>query len=141
MIRRKGSSLIESLVSLFLLYILIFISVKTSIVLYKSTINRAEINNRNNTIYAIINEIKYNIEFDYLNEKLNQGDLFIGEPEYILEKLTYVDIKELVNSSYGETTISKVEDIEGGIKVNIKIKHNDKLLEEEFIKGWWMDEI
>lgn len=141
MIKKKGGSLVESLVSLFILSILIFISVKTSIILYKSTINRVEINNRNNAIYAIINEIKYNVEFDYLNEKLNQGDLFIEESEDILEKLTYMDIKELVNSFYGETTISKVEEIEGGIKINVKIKYKDNIIEEEFIKGWWMDEI
>lgn len=140
---KKGSTLIESIVSLFI--ILIAASLLNTIVIStsKSIKYRNEENQGDSIAYAIENEIKYNITFDDLQKILNDnGEVSFKYTEDIMNKLLYTPLSFLEKGNTDKILIKKLDDNNKTFRVcryNIKIYKDERLiLSRDVIKSYWM---
>lgn len=154
---KKGILLIESMVGIFIILMSMCFFVKSYELLNESY---AIINNNQNSksiLKALTKEIKYNISFDYINNKLNDRDIFIYTNYDFLQKIYTNDFRELLNNELlseehlnGEEYLNNYKNIiikiskvnnDGYITVKIKIIRKECENEEEVVKASWMDEI
>lgn len=141
---KKGSTLIESIVSLFI--VLISVSLLNSIVICtKQSIKyRNEKNNADNIGYAIENEIKYNLNFKDIENLLDENkEVSFNYTEDTINKLTYMPLISLERGNKDKIIIKKVLDNNNEkFRVciyNIKIyKNGEVILERDAIKSYWM---
>ena len=128
---KKGSTLIESIVSLFI--ILIAASLLNTIVIStsKSIKYRNEENQGDSIAYAIENEIKYNITFDDLQKILNDnGEVSFKYTEDIMNKLLYTPLSFLEKGNTDKILIKKLDDNNKTFRVcryNIKIYKDESM--------------
>ena len=95
---KKGILLIESMVGIFIILMSMCFFVKSYELLNESY---AIINNNQNSksiLKALTKEIKYNISFDYINNKLNDRDIVIYTNYDFLQKIYTNDFRELLNN-------------------------------------------
>lgn len=140
--KRKGSLLLEVVVSIMILLIATTLALKLSLAGAKSFNGRKEKEEANRVAYAIENEIKYNIKIDSLINKFNNTTTIKYEyTKNFLNNLTNTSLLDL-NSGNG-IEINKVlsSSNDSIIKIKVTIKNNNKeiLCEREFIKSDWMD--
>lgn len=146
---KKGSSLIESIVSLFI--ILICASLLNNIVISsnKSINYRNEKNNSDNISYAIENEIKYNLSFEEIESVLdNNKEVSFNYTKDIMNKLIYTKLTDLEKGNKDRIVIKKISDnkpIDDNYykfrvcKYNIKIYKDERvIIERDVIKSYWM---
>ena len=143
---KKGSTLVENIVALSILLIAATIAIEITIVSINSKKVRKEKEKANRVIYAIENEIKYNLKINDLNELFKKGKINYNYSEDILEELTK---KPILNIQSGEgIEIEKIDDIiipeyeEMPIillRVRILDNNGGVLNEREFIKSYWME--
>jgi len=140
--KRKGSLLIEVIISTMILLIAATLAVKLTLAGSKSFNVRKEKGEADRVAYAIENEIKYNIKIDNLREKFNNNTSITYEyTKDFLDKLTNTPLFDL--NSGNDIEISKVlsssNDSIIKIKVTIKDNNGEALCERDFIKAKWMD--
>ena len=141
---KKGSTLIESIVSLFI--VLISVGLLNSIVICtKQSIKyRNEKNNVDNIGYAIENEIKYNLTFKEIENLLDTNkEVSFNYEEDTINKLTYMKLVSLDRGNKDKIVIKKVLDNNNEklrvCSYNIKIyKNGEVILERDAIKSYWM---
>ncbi|GAA0085024.1 hypothetical protein UT300007_14630 [Clostridium sp. CTA-7] len=140
--KRKGSLLLEVVISIMILLIATTLALKLSLAGAKSFNERGEKEEANRIAYAIENEIKYNVKIPSLIEKFNNNTTIKYEyTKNLLNNLTNTSLLDL-NSGNG-IEINKVlsSSNDSIIKIKVTIKNNNKeiLCEREFIKSDWMD--
>lgn len=141
---KKGSTLIESIVSLFI--VLISVGLLNSIVICtnQSIKYRNERNNADNISYAIENEIKYNLTFKEIENLLdNNKEVSFKYTEDTINRLMYIPLISLERGNKDKIVIKKVIDNNNEkFRVciyNIKIyKNGEVILERDAIKSYWM---
>ena len=146
---RKGSTLIESIISLFI--VLISVSLLNSIVISanKSIKYRNEKNKADNISYAIENEIKYNLTFEEIENIFdNNNEVEFKYTTDIIQKLCYTSLNSLERGNEDKIIIKKISDnkansnVENNFRIcqyNIKVYKNESvIMERNVIKSYWM---
>ena len=141
---KKGSTIIESIISMSIVLIALNISVQIFLISSKSILVRKSREKANRISYAIENEIKYNVSFENIERTFINGNLSLKYKENILDTLltTPVLLLERGNEIIIEEKVNN--SIEDDYKITtFKITINDsdggKLNEREFIKSYWME--
>lgn len=141
---KKGSTLIEAVISMAILLIALTISTQIFLVASKSIVIRRNREKANRVSYAIENEIKYNLTFEEINNLLVNERLSLDYTENILDSLLTNSLSSL--NSGNRIIIEKKSNhsVENNYNIStFKITINDSnggiLNEREFIKSYWME--
>lgn len=141
---KKGSTIVESIVALYIILISVTIAIQISIITSKSIKLREEKEKANRVAYAIENEIKYNLTINQVNNIFKNSNLNLKYRDDIIDFLSENSFLLLENGE--NITIEKLreESLEEKYKIYVlKIKVlNSKggiIAEREFIKSYWMD--
>lgn len=141
-IKKKGSMLIECMLSIFIISITIisFAGVnKEDVNSFKS---RNEVRENNILMNNIINEIKFNTTIEELENKLIGNKIVIGIGENILSDLKTKDVLN-IKDNFNKKVI-EVEKVSGTLeKINLRIsfvENGNKILKEEVEKELWMEQ-
>lgn len=96
------------------------------------------------TVSNLINEFKYNITKEEIEQMLLEGNEKIGlkYDESLSKKLINTDIGNLEQGN--DIEVTKIDEDDMGLNLKITAKVNDNknevIVEKEFTKSWWMDE-
>ena len=141
---KKGSTIVEAVISMSLLLIALTLTVQISAIASKSMDIRKSKEKANRISYAIENEIKYNISFTEIKNIFTNGKISFKYRDNILDSLLENSLLSLERGN--EIIIEKKIDnsIEPKYEIsafNIKIidSEGEILSEREFIKSYWMD--
>lgn len=141
---KKGSTIIESVISLAVILITISLSFQIASITINSIALRKNKEKGNRIAYAIENEIKYNFTISELEEIFNSGNLSLKYSDNIIELLSKKSL--LLIERGNEIIITKVKDesTEENYKIyvfriQIVNPRGGILTEREFIKSYWMD--
>ncbi|MDV4152543.1 type II secretion system protein [Clostridium sp. AL.422] len=141
---KKGSTLVEGIMSMSLLLIALTLCTQIFIISTKSIDLREKKEEANRLSYAIENEIKYNVSFEDINNSFVNGRLSLKYKEDILNSLL---VTSLLSLERGNEIVIKRE-IDNSTEEKYKIStfkitiYNSKwgILDERiFIKSYWMD--
>ena len=141
---RKGSTIIEAVVSLAIILITIALSFQIAIITINSIDLRKNKEKGNRIAYAIENEIKYNFTISELKEIFRNGALSLKYNDNIIELLSEKSLLLLDRGSGIIITKVKDESTEDNyeiyvFKIQILNPKGGILTEREFIKSYWMD--
>lgn len=130
--KRKGVSLIETIVSLMILMVVITLFV-TIIRDYNTNINTRRIKERLSRLsYCVMNELKYNCTKEEIILQSNNNKIELRNYENILDDLKDRSLLELDRGDGVEISFKNIEDNSLEIKVTI---YEDGFIEErEFLK-------
>ncbi|WP_459481874.1 hypothetical protein [Clostridium saccharoperbutylacetonicum] len=141
--KKQGSILIEVMASIMILSLTTTFVVSACIQsnnIAKKRILHEEVER---SVCNLMKEFKFNVTKKDILSMLDNGEVGFKYDKDFSEKLIEVPIKELEKGS--DIEVSKLQDDKFGLKLKIKaeIKRNDNdvLIEKEFTKSWWMDEV
>lgn len=141
---KKGSTIIESVISLAIILITIALSFQIASITINSIALRKNKEKGNRIAYAIENEIKYNFTISELETIFNNSNLSLKYSDNIIELLSEKSL--LLIERGNEIIITKVKDesTEENYKIyvfriQILNPRGGVLTEREFIKSYWMD--
>ena len=111
----------------------------------ESNKTRSEKRNIDESLYALGNEIKYNLTFNYVKNILKDKNLVMEYSNDFIERLSNNEI--ILKSSVGESTdkvvVKRLQDNnideDKEILINIKINYRDMEEEITINKAYWMD--
>ena len=134
--------LLECMLCIFIISIVIVSFVASNKEDYKSFNLRNEIRENTLLMNNIVNEIKFNMTIEELENKLKANKIVIGVGENIFNDLKTKDILNIQNNYTNKKII--IEKINGSLeKINLKvsfIEDENEILEEEVEKEIWMEE-
>lgn len=140
--KSKGSMILECVLAMFVLcigFILFFNMVKVDNNSFKIR-NKMR---RDSIVFSnIINEIKFNVNMQELEEKLKGDKIKIGINNDISKRLKTDDVLNITNTDEKKKIeIIKIKNVEDGILLNFRLVENDKdiILEKEVKKESWME--
>ena len=147
---KKGSTLVEVVISLAILLIALTLSTQIFSLSSKSILVRKSKEKANRVSYAIEKEIKYNIKSKDIKDSLVNNKLSLKYEENILEKLLTEPLlsleRENIISRRNIIVVEKKEDksVEESyeiyiFKITIYDSNGGILNEREFIKSYWME--
>lgn len=141
---KKGSTLIEAVISMAILLIALTISTQIFSVASKSIVIRRNREKANRVSYAIENEIKYNLTFEQINNLLVNERLSLDYTENILDSLLTNSLSSLNEGNRIIIEKKSNHSVENNYNIStFKITINDSnggiLNEREFIKSYWME--
>lgn len=141
---KKGSTIIESVISLSIILITIALSFQIASIAINSIALRKNKEKGNRIAYAIENEIKYNFTISELETIFNNSNLSLKYSDNIIELLSEKSL--LLIERGNEIIITRVKDesTEENYKIyvfriQILNPRGGVLTEREFIKSYWMD--
>ncbi len=147
---KKGSTLVEVVISLAILLIALTLSTQIFSLSSKSILVRKSKEKANRVSYAIEKEIKYNIKSKDIKDSLVNNKLSLKYEENILERLLTEPLlsleRENIISRRNIIVVEKKEDksVEESyeiyiFKITIYDSNGGILNEREFIKSYWME--
>ena len=141
---KKGSTLIEAVISMAILLIALTISTQIFSVASKSIVIRRNREKANRVSYAIENEIKYNLTFEQINNLLVNERVSLDYTENILDSLLTNSLSSLNRGNRIIIEKKSNHSVENNYNIStFKITINDSnggiLNEREFIKSYWME--
>ncbi|OOM80030.1 hypothetical protein [Clostridium sp. BL-8] len=143
--KKQGSILIEVIAAAMILMVTTTFMVSTIIQsrnMLKERILQEEVSR---TICNMISEFKYNLTKEEIEDMLSREDDKIGlkYKEDLSRRLVDTDVKDLERGD--DIKISRLSENNMGVKLKIEAKINSNgeevVLEKEFTKSWWMDEV
>lgn len=143
--KKQGSILIEVIAAVMILMLTTTFIVSTTIQsrnILKERILQEEVSR---TVCNLISEFKYNLTKEEIEEMLSREDDKIGfrYSEDLSKRLVDTDVRDLERGD--DIEISRLTEDNMGVKLKIEAKINsngdEAVLEKEFTKSWWMDEI
>lgn len=141
--REKGSVLIEIVVSTMILTLTTTFVISASIQNMQILKERILLEEVNRDISNLINEFKYNLTREEINEILNNGKIGFKYSDDFTKKLLTSPVNDLEKGN--DIEVIKLGEDSLGIKLmvqtNIKNEKIEAVINREFIKSWWMDEI
>lgn len=141
--REKGSVLIEIVVSTMILTLTTTFVISASIQNMQILKERILLEEVNRDISNLINEFKYNLTREEINEILNNGKIGFKYSDDFSKKLLTSPVNDLEKGD--DIEVIKLGEDSLGIKLmvqtNIKNEKIEAVINREFIKSWWMDEI
>lgn len=96
------------------------------------------------TVSNLINEFKYNITKEEIEQMLleSNGKIGLKYDESLSKKLINTDIGNLEQGN--DIEVTKIDEDDMGLNLKITAKVNDNknevIVEKKFTKSWWMDE-
>lgn len=141
--KKQGSILIEVVASIMILTITTTFIISASIKNMQVLKERILLEEVNRDVCNLINEFKYNLTKEEINEMLKDEKVGYKYSEDFSKKLLNMTVKELEKGN--EIEVIKIGEDDAGIrfkvKTNIKNEKSEAVIEREFIKSWWMDEV
>lgn len=141
--KEQGSILIEIVVSTMILAITTTFVISASIQNMQILKERILLEEVNRDISNLINEFKYNLTRDEIKEILNNEKIGFKYSDDFSKKLLTSSVNELEKGN--DIEVTKIGEDSLGIKLkvktNIKNEKSEAVINREFIKSWWMDEI
>lgn len=141
--KKQGSILIEVIASLMILSLTTTFIISTSIQNSDILRERILLEEVNRAVSNFMKEFKYNMSREEIDRLLNNGEITFRYDGDFSKKLIYTNIEDLEKGN--DIEVSKIEESDIGLKLkirtNIEIENKEIILEKEFIKSWWMDEI
>lgn len=142
-IKKEGSILIEVMVGIAILTLSTIFIINATIENFNIIKKRILAEEVNRAVYNLMNEIKYNISKERLEEMLSNGEFGLEYDKDLSKSLISKEIYEL--NSGNEIKIIMLEEEGTGLKLkieaNVEREENEINIEKEFNKSWWMDEI
>ncbi|OOM09212.1 hypothetical protein [Clostridium saccharobutylicum] len=140
--KKEGSILIEVVASLMIISLTSTFIVKANIQNYRILKERMLSEEVNRTVYNIINEFKYNVDKNEINNLLENNEVGFQYYDNFSEDLINKNISDFQRGD--DIKIMKVGEDEKKLKLkieaNIKEDNNEINVEEDFTKSWWMDD-
>ncbi|WP_160688829.1 hypothetical protein [Clostridium sp. C2-6-12] len=140
--KKHGSILIEVAASIMILTLTTTFIVSTSIKNIQVLKERILLEEVNRDVSNLINEFKYNLTKEEIEELLKDEKVGYKYYENFSEKLLNSPVNELENGN--DIEVIKIGEDNIGIRfkvqTNIKNEKSEAVIEREFIKSWWMDE-
>ncbi len=139
--RKRGSILIKTISAIFITAISIILSGRLYIFVSRN-IEKQDMKYRDlESLNAVSNEVKYNIKFDVLKDKLKNGNIILKYDNDFLERLTKEEVLDL-KSDYRDKKrieISLIDVNRNSFNIKIILYSDSKEIEEVIEKGLWMD--
>ena len=139
--RKRGSILIKTISAIFITAISIILSGRLYIFVSRN-IEKQDMKYRDlESLNAVSNEVKYNIKFDVLKDKLKNGNIILKYYNDFLERLTKEEVLDL-KSDYRDKKrieISLIDVNRNSFNIKIILYSDSKEIEEVIEKGLWMD--
>ena len=139
--RKRGSILIKTISAIFITAISIILSGRLYICVSRN-IEKQDMKYRDlESLNAVSNEVKYNIKFDVLKDKLKNGNIILKYDNDFLERLTKEEVLDL-KSDYRDKKrieISLIDVNRNSFNIKIILYSDSKEIEEVIEKGLWMD--
>lgn len=140
--KKEGSILIEVVASLMIISLTSTFIVKANIQNYRILKERMLSEEVNRTVYNIINEFKYNVDKNEINNLLENNEVGFQYYDNFSKDLINKNISDFQRGD--DIKIMKVGEDEKKLKLkieaNIKEDNNEINVEEDFTKSWWMDD-
>lgn len=141
--KRQGSILIEVIGSIMILTLTTTFILSTSIQNISVLKERILLEQVNRDVCNLINEFKYNMTKEEIEEMLSGGKIGFKYSKDFSRELLRSSINELEQGK--DIEVTKIGEDSIGLKLkietNIKIEKSDVSIEKEFTKSWWMDEV
>ena len=141
--KNKGSLLLELGVSIFVILIVITMAFSINKMILNSTKKKINTYAMEESLHSIINEVKYNIKYEYLKELLKDKELTFKYNNDFLKNIRTTNLLDM-NVGKGSENIIKIEKIleskeEEYMELRITIKYEKSNIEGKVIKSYWMD--
>lgn len=140
--KKEGSILIEVVASLMVISLTSTFIVKTNIQNYRILKERMLSEEVNRTVYNIINEFKYNVDKNEINNLLENDEVGFQYYDNFSKDLMNKSISDFKRGD--DIKIMKIGEDEKRLKLkieaNVKEHNNEINVEEDFTKSWWMDD-
>lgn len=141
--KKKGSLLLELGVSIFVILIVITMAFSINKIILNSTKKKINTYEMEESIHSIINEVKYNIKYEYLKELLKDKELTFRYNNDFLKNIRTTNLLDM-NVGKDSENIIKIEKIleskeEEYMELKITIKYKKSNIEGKVIKSYWMD--
>lgn len=130
--KKKGVTLIETIVSMMILTLIITILVslvKDYKISLKARITKEKLSRIS---YCIMNEIKYNYSIESVKQQANNNIINIKNYDDILEELKYRNLFELDYGNGIEILVNN--DIDDSLKIRLIVSESGDIVEREFVK-------
>lgn len=141
--KKHGSILIEVIASVMILTVATTFVVMTYMQSSKILKNRILYENVERAVCNLMKEFKYNISKEDIETMLANGKIGFKYNGDFSEKLMNVSIDKLEQGT--DIEINKINEDGIGVKLkiiaNIQSEGSNVIVEKEFIKSWWMDEV
>ena len=141
--KKQGSILIEVAASIMILTLTTTFIISTGIQNIYILKERILLEEVNKDVSNLINEFKYNLTKEEIEELLSDEKIGFKYNEDFSRELLNSSVKELEKGE--DIEITKIEEDNLGLKLkiqtNIKNEKNEVTIEKEFTKSWWMDEV
>ncbi|OOM81008.1 hypothetical protein CLPUN_11680 [Clostridium puniceum] len=141
--KKQGSILIEVAASIMILTLTTTFIISTGIQNIYILKERILLEEVNRDVSNLINEFKYNLTKEEIEELLSDEKIGFKYNEDFSRELLNSSVKELEKGE--DIEITKIEEDNLGLKLkiqtNIKNEKNEVTIEKEFTKSWWMDEV
>lgn len=136
--RKNGNVMIETVISVGIILSMFIIVMNLIVSNKKSVAIRKEMEEGNRIVYCIMQEIKYNMNFQELIYTFQNGVLSYENSKDLLNNLRVNDLSCLPK---GDDILVEGEQVEDDIVVSIILKneYGEVLIKREFIKSKWMD--
>jgi len=141
--KKRGSILIEVAASIMILTLTTTFIVSTSIQNMDVLKERILLEEVNRDVSNLINEFKYNLTKEEIEELLSDEKIGFKYNEDFSKELLNSNINELERGEDIEITKIYEDDLglKFNIKTNIKKEKSEVTIEKEFTKSWWMYEV
>ena len=109
---------------------------------WRENVDNEYINYKNKeSLNAICNEVKYNVEFDYLVSSLKNKNILIQYDKDFLDTLIEKKFEDLNSNYSGENRIEikMLDERASSLKIEVLLYYNSNVFKEEIKKGRWMD--
>lgn len=138
--RKKGSTFIETIVGIMIITIIFLVS--TMIICENISCSRIRdnIEEGNRIAFCVMQEIKYNITLEEINNRSENGNWGYKRSDNFLEELTNKSLLDLENGDDIIISVFKELDLDKlDIIVDIYNDNGEIVCKKEFIKYKWMD--
>ena len=141
--KKQGSMLIEAAASIMILTLTTTFIISAGIQNIQVLKERILLEEVNRDVCNLINEFKYNLTKEEIKEMLSNEKIGFKYSENFSRKLLSSSAKELEEGN--DIEINKISEDDFGIRLkvqtNIKNENIEAVIEREFTKSWWMDEV
>lgn len=139
--KKHGTTLIEVIVSIAIIIVIITICAKVNIKTNDSFKLRAEYEELNRLNYCIMQEVKYNYTISEVTDALPDNYLELENSEDFLEKLLNKPLFDFPRGDDIKIYIINNDTLKLHLKISVKSSDGEQIVEREFKKYCWMDEL
>lgn len=142
--KKRGSLLIESVVGILVLSVVSLLSFTITLSIIRSIDSRKETMDRNESLYAVCNEVKYNLTSKEIEDVMTDNEARVPYKTGFLAEIKTVNLFNIKEDGrkIGEFRIRFSERKAELDKITITLLiENEEVLEQSFIKAPWMCEV